>query len=86
MLILLRDDMVNAKSKRRACVIKTTHAEFFPDRVEIIYPAGGDITYINVTKKGNFVWGDKYGYCIFYEDWQDYVIRETYPKAKWFKE
>ena len=41
MIILLRNEMFNNKAKRKACAIRTHHVEFFPDRVEIIYPYGG---------------------------------------------
>ena len=87
MIILLRNEMFNNKAKRKACAIRTHHVEFFPDMVEIIYPYGGDITYIPITKKKqDFVWGGKYAFCILYDDQDEYLIRSEYPKCKWFEE
>ena len=87
MIILLRNEMFNDKAKRKACAIRTNHVEFFPDRVEVIYPYGCDITYIPITeKKHDFVWGGKYAFCVLYDDKDEYLIRDEYPKCKWFEE
>jgi len=88
MIIFLRHEIHNDRTlDTECCAIKTCHAEFFANRVEIIYPHDGDITYINVLPEGgdvNFRWGEVYEYCTMYDNDDEYIVREEFPRCKWF--
>ena len=87
MIIFLRDEMQDDHADTECCAIKTCHAEVFPNRIEIIYPHDGDITYIDVLPESgdiNFRWGEVYDFCIMYDDSDEYMLREEFPNCKWF--
>ena len=87
MIILLRDETQNNHADTECCAIKTCHAEVFSTVIEIIYPHDGDIAYIDVMPDSgdvNFRWGEIYKYCIMYDNESEYILREGFPKCKWF--
>jgi len=96
MIVFLRNWMKEGKptkgdpqgrhSGTQCCAIRVSHVEFFTGaeaRVEIIHPYNGDMTHIEV-EGDRFKWGEVYDYCILYEDEQDYIIKNDFPKCKWF--
>ena len=87
MIIFLRDEMQDNHATTPCCAIQTCHAEVFPNRIEIIYPHDGDITYIDVLPESgdiNFRWGEIYEYCTMYDDDSEDMLREEFPNCKWF--
>lgn len=87
MIIFLRNEMQSDHADTGCCAIKTCHAEVFANRVEIIYPNDGDITYINVLQECgdvNFRWGEIYEYCTVYDNDSEDMLRDEFPKCKWF--
>jgi hypothetical protein len=92
MIVLLRNEMEDNHADTECCAIKTPHVEFMGGHIEIVYPRNGDITHIDVLRNNagggcpDFRWGDTYDFCILYDDDCEYLIREEFPKCKWFEE
>ena len=88
MIIFLRDEMQDDHADTECCAIKTRHAEVFAAVIEVIYPYDGDITYIDVMPDSgdiSFRWeGEVYDFCTMYDDDSEDMLREEFPKCKWF--
>jgi len=86
-IIFLRDEMRNNHEDTPCCGIKTCHAEVFENRIEMIYPHDGDVTYINIQPESgdvSFRWGEIYDFCTMYDNEDEDMLREEFPKCIWF--
>jgi hypothetical protein len=81
-MIILLYGLSGSKERKAARAIKTTHVEFFHNRVEFLQDES--TTHIDIVGPNHdFVWGEQYDYCLVYDNDDEYVIRDAYPKCKW---
>jgi len=91
MIIFLRNEYSpRPRTDTVCCAIKATFVEFLEGRVEFVPAYGdGDVTQIDIMvgsyNNNAYLWCRFYDYCEIYDNSAEEMLRDSYPKCRWFE-